>query len=380
MLTRSETASRLDPGYVPSVALAAPGLITASISALRHPLASVSFVAELDAAAMQRVRREARALASRHGPVDVEISYVATPDGEHLLASLRDLEGIDVTVVRRPLAAPIHRPRPTPVPPRHAEPAAQATGADPFGFDAEYHASWMPVLRFFFERYWRVSVSGIENVPAEGRLLIAANHSGAVPADAAMLATALELRHPARRRLRVLYDRFVDRLPWLAPAYRKFGAVPASLTNAEELLRRDEAVGLFPEGLAALEKSWQERYRLRRFKSGTARLAIRTRSPIVPVAVVGAEEAYPVVARLYRTGDLVGVPWIPVTPLFPLCGIAGVLPLPSKWSMRFCPPIYPPTPSAGGEDDAVRTLTARVRAAVEHALGDLLATRPGVFF
>jgi 1-acyl-sn-glycerol-3-phosphate acyltransferase len=235
-------------------------------------------------------------------------------------------------------------------------------------------------LRFFFERYWRIAAAGVEHVPATGSVIVAANHSGAVPADAAMLAAALALRHPARRRLRVLYDRFVDDLPWIAGPYRRFGAVPASLANAELLLARGEAVGLFPEGLAGLEKSWPERYRLRPFKSGAARLAIRTGSPIVPVAIVGAEEAYPVVARLYRTGDLVGLPWIPVTPLFPLCGLAGALPLPSRWYMRFCPPIQPPAVAPGEERDAIAALTARLRTAVDDALDDLLAHRRAIFW
>ncbi len=254
----------------------------------------------------------------------------------------------------------------------------QVGSADPFGVDRDYRRVWMPPLRFLFERYWRTEVSGIENVPTGGGVLIAANHSGAIPADAFMLAVALELHHPAQRCLRVLYDKFVDALPWIGPFYNRLGGVPSSFANAELMLRRGEALALFPEGIAGVEKRWHDRYQLQPFRSGTARLSLATGAPIVPVAIVGAEEAYPVVARLYRVGRLVGVPWIPVTPLFPLCGVAGAVPLPTKWRMRFCPPIHPPAASADAEK-AVEDLTAEVRSSIARALGDLLLTRRGVF-
>jgi 1-acyl-sn-glycerol-3-phosphate acyltransferase len=222
-------------------------------------------------------------------------------------------------------------------------------------------------------------VSGLEHVPASGPALVIANHSGAVPADAFMLAAALTLRHPARRSLRMLYDKFVDALPFIGELYRRLGAVSASLANAELLLRRGELVGLFPEGIAGVEKLCTERYRLRTFKTGTARLSVRTGSPVVPVAIVGAEEAYPVVARLYRAGNLVGLPWIPVTPFFPLCGVAGGLPLPTKWSMHFGAPILPPPDDGRPEEERVAVLTARIRDAVEASLAALLAKRGGIF-
>jgi 1-acyl-sn-glycerol-3-phosphate acyltransferase len=230
-----------------------------------------------------------------------------------------------------------------------------------------------------FEQYWRVDVTGLEHVPATGPALVVANHSGAVPADAFMLAAALELRHPQRRCLRVLFDKFVDALPLIGDLYRRLGAVTASLPNAERLLARGELVGLFPEGIAGVEKRCTERYRLRPFKTGTARLSVRTGSPIIPVAIVGAEEAYPVVARLYRAGRLVGLPWIPVTPLFPLCGVAGAIPLPTKWSMHFGEPILPPPADGRSEDVRVAELTSRVRDAIETSLGRLLAKRSGIF-
>src|SRR6185369_13825515 len=157
--------------------------------------------------------------------------------------------------------AALHRPTPVAVAPEPAPPPPRAPRADvdPFGLDLEFRSQVLPAFRFMFERYWRIDVTGLEHVPASGPALVVANHSGAVPADAFMLATALTLRHPARRCLRVLYDKFVDQLPVIGPLYRRLGAVRASLANAELLLRRGEVVGLFPEGIAGVEKLCTER-------------------------------------------------------------------------------------------------------------------------
>jgi 1-acyl-sn-glycerol-3-phosphate acyltransferase len=340
-----------------------------------HP--AVTFVAELDETTIARVRREALALRIRHRtPVTVELHYVADGAARALIATLADLATHEVQIVTTPIGGGATSPT---VPAAQLRPAAPTSEPDPFGLDRELRARSIPLFRFLFERYWRIEVSGIEHVPATGPALLVANHSGAVPADAFMLATALELRHPEPRCLRVLFDKFVDALPFIGELYRRLGGVTASFANAESLLRRGELVGLFPEGLAGAEKLYFERYRLRPFKTGTARLSLRTGSPIVPVAIVGAEEAYPVIARLYRAGRLVGLPWIPVTPLFPVCGVAGGLPLPSKWAMHFGAPILPPPADGRSEDERVTALTARVRAAIETSLHALLAKRVGIF-
>ena len=383
MLVRSEPQSVVparptSPADAPTSARRAMGLLAASLFPTDRAHPALTFVAELDEATIARVRREALALRIRHRtPVTVELRYVADATAAELIASLADLATHDVQIVARPiggeptlLAAPAPTPRAAP---------STAAAPDPFGLDPEFRARVIPLFRFVFERYWRIEVSGMENVPASGPALVVANHSGAVPADAFMLAMALELRHPQQRCLRVLFDKFVDALPFIGDLYRRLGGVTASLANAESLLRRGELVGLFPEGIAGVEKRFTERYRLRPFKTGTARLSVRTGSPIVPVAIVGAEEAYPVVARLYRAGRLVGLPWIPVTPLFPVCGLAGALPLPSKWAMHFGAPILPPPADGRSEDERVAELTARLRQAIETSLNGLLAKRVGIF-
>jgi len=403
------------------------GLLAATLRCDDVPYACATLVADLDATAVRRLRQDALAMRARYGrPITIEARFVASPEALALLATLDDLATHDIHVapsaiatlgrarldeVRASLhtpeaetvaapeaeaAAPVARePAPValePMPPA-AEPvplvleaataaprrAPRVSAPDPFGLDPDFRRGWLVPLRFVFERYWRVAVSGMENVPDDGPVLIVANHSGAVPADAFMLSVALELRRPART-LRVLYDRFVDALPVIGQAYRRLGAVSASLPNAEELLARGEAVGLFPEGIAGVEKRCTERYQLRPFKSGTARLAVRSGAPIVPVSIVGAEEAFPVIARLYRVGKLVGVPWIPITPTFPLCGLAGALPLPTRWSMHFGEPILAAPPREGySEEDRIAETTGRVRTAIEAGLTDLLAKRRGIF-
>jgi 1-acyl-sn-glycerol-3-phosphate acyltransferase len=378
MLARSESEDTIPQSPARGGERRARGLLAATIHLERDPLVAVSLVADLDAAAIARVRQAALVMRAREqSPVVIAVRYVADADAAALIATLDALAVHQIRVAPTVLAP---RPSASPAAPPTAAPSAAASAADdPFGLDPEFRARWIPPLRFFFERYWRVEVSGIEHVPSTGAALIAANHSGAVPADAVMLCIALELRHPARRCLRVLYDKFVDALPFLGPLYNRLGGISASSANAEAALRRGDLVGLFPEGIAGVEKRYTERYRLRPFKSGTARLSVRTGSPIVPVAIVGAEEAYPVVLRLYRAGNLVGLPWIPVTPLFPLCGVAGALPLPSKWYMRFGAPIEPAARDGQPEEDAVRALTARLEAAIARMVADLLAERRCAF-
>jgi 1-acyl-sn-glycerol-3-phosphate acyltransferase len=356
------------------------GLLAASIypnspTSAHHR--ALTFVADLDEAAIARVRRESLALRLRlQVPVTVELRYVADGVAAALVATLADLAAHQVDVVSTPIGGGrAERRVETPAP---AMPwAATELGPDPFGLDPDFRARAIPIFRFVFEQYWRIEVSGLEHVPAHGPALVVANHSGAVPADAFMIATALEIRKA--RCLRVLYDKFVDALPLIGEAYRRLGGVSASFPNAEQLLARGDLVGLFPEGIAGVEKRCTERYRLRPFKTGAARLSIRTGSPVIPVAIVGAEEAYPVIARLYRAGRLVGIPWIPLTPTFPLCGIAGALPLPTKWSMHFGVPITPPPMDGRSEDVRVAELTARIRTSIQSDLHALLAKRTGIF-
>ncbi len=216
-------------------------------------------------------------------------------------------------------------------------------GADPFGFDPAVRARVKPFFRFLYDYYWRVEVEGIENVPSTGPVLLAANHSGTLPFDAAMISLAVEDEHPAHRVVRMLYAKFVTDLPLVGGLFSRLGGVEASTSNGSVLLKRGEAVGIFPEGEEALGKPYHQAYCLRPFRTGVAHLSARVQAPVVPVAVIGAEETSRALFRIAQIPKMFRVPFIPVPSLFPLLGPLGLLPLPMKWRIRFGAPVYPIT-------------------------------------
>lgn len=250
---------------------------------------------------------------------------------------------------------------------------------DEFGLDPEFRARALPLFRLLYEKYWRVEAGGARHVPKSGPVIIVSNHSGALPFDATMIACALEeAKYP--RPTRFLYDRFVENLPWIPDFYRKAGGVVASHENAARLLEKGELVGLFPEGVAGLSKLYSERYVLQPFSGGFVRLALRFGAPVVPVAVVGAEEIYPLVGRLQAIGKMLGAPYLPVTPFFPLLGPLGLIPLPTKWRIRFGKPIVLGTTDHHRLDGtAVRVMAEQVRRRVQTMVRALLRERDSVF-
>jgi len=224
--------------------------------------------------------------------------------------------------------------------PRPGEAEEEGAAID-YGLDLNFRDSTRPFFRFLYEQYWRVDVTGIEHVPADGPVILVGNHSGGIPFDATMLAYALTFEPAGPHRvLRPLYDRFVENMAPVRHAYRKLGGAPANYAVADELLSRGEAVAIFPEGVGGVAKLYQDRYKLGHFSTSAARLSYRRRVPIVPFAVVGAEEIYPMIARSETLGSVIGAPYLPITPFFPLLGLAGVIPLPSKWHIVFGPRIY----------------------------------------
>jgi 1-acyl-sn-glycerol-3-phosphate acyltransferase len=217
---------------------------------------------------------------------------------------------------------------------------ARRNGADPFGFDPAMRERVKPLFRFLYKYYWRVEVEGIENVPAEGPVLLAANHSGTLPFDAAMISLAVEENHPSHRIVRMLYAKFVRELPAVGTFYQRLGGVEASTANGLTLLKRGEAVGIFPEGEQALGKPYHQAYCLRPFRTGVAHLSTRIQAPVVPVAVIGAEETTRALFRIPQLPEFLKVPFLPIPSLFP-CGPLGLIPLPTKWRIRFGTPVYP---------------------------------------
>jgi 1-acyl-sn-glycerol-3-phosphate acyltransferase len=254
---------------------------------------------------------------------------------------------------------------------------------DEWGFDEQFADAGLPFLEFLFERWWRVQVTGVRNVPSHGRALLVSNHAGSIfPWDGVMMGTAVLREHPLPRFTRFLVLNWAFDLPFVSVAMRKLGAVPASPYNAIRLLEQDELVGVFPEGVKGTGKDFADRYRLQRFgRGGFVEMALRTGSPIVPVATVGSEEIYPKIAEAGPLARLTGAPFFPITPTFPLLGPLGLVPLPSKWRIEFCEPIDTSAygPDATRDRALVFELSERVRDVIQEKVYENLVKRGSAF-
>ena len=204
----------------------------------------------------------------------------------------------------------------------------------------------MAALRPIAEKWFRLEVRGLENIPAEGGALVVSNHSGTVPLDGLM--TMLAVHDHAHRFLRPLGADLVFKMPVVSSLARKGGATLACVEDAERMLSGGELVGVWPEGFKGIGKPFSERYKLQRFgRGGFVSAALRTGVPIIPLSVVGAEEIYPLVGNMPSLARLLGVPYIPITPFFPWLGPLGMVPLPSKWILEFGEPIRTDSYDAG---------------------------------
>ena len=292
------------------------------------------------------------------------------------------------------------QPAPAPVAPEPARPRELAdrladfvaftrrrvTGeydVDEFGFDAELADNMLlPPLRQLFQKWFRVEVIGAHNLPEDTGALLVANHSGTFPVDAMMTAVAVRDHHPQGRFLRMLGADLVFKTPVVGSLARKSGQTLACNADAERLLRDGHLVGVWPEGFKGIGKPFRDRYKLQRFgRGGFVSAALRTGTPIVPCAIVGAEEIYPKIADLKPLARLFGFPYFPVTPLFPHLGPLGLVPLPSKWFIEFGEPIRTDEYGPGAEEDPMLmfNLTDQVRETIQQTLYRLLSQRNNVF-
>ncbi|MDQ1636556.1 MAG: hypothetical protein QOJ32_3365 [Frankiaceae bacterium] len=255
---------------------------------------------------------------------------------------------------------------------------------DEFGFDPDLTEHVLAtILRPVYEKWFRVETRGMENLPDEGGALVVGNHSGVIPVDAAMTTLAVYDHHPAHRHLRLLAADLVFQVPFLAPLARKAGNTLACQPDAERLLSAGELVGVWPEGFKGVGKPYSERYKLQRFgRGGFVSAALRTGVPIIPCSLVGAEEIYPMIGNLKTIARVVGLPYLPVTPTFPLLGPLGLIPLPSKWIIEFGEPVETASYGSAAADDpmTVFNLTDQVRETIQGTLYKLLMQRRSVFF
>ena len=252
---------------------------------------------------------------------------------------------------------------------------------DEFGFDPEVTEKFLlAALRPLADKWFRIEVRGIENIPAEGGALIVSNHSGTLPVDA-LMASVVVHDHTGRF-LRSLGADLVFRMPFIGEMARRGGATLACHEDAERMLSQGELVGVWPEGFKGIGKPFSQRYKLQRFgRGGFVSAALNTGVPIVPLSVVGAEEIFPLVGNLPNLARLLGVPYLPITPLFPWLGPLGLVPLPSKWLLEFGEPIRTDELGAGAAEDPmlVFNVTDQVRETIQQTLYNLLMKRESVW-
>jgi len=240
--------------------------------------------------------------------------------------------------------------------------ASRSTQVDPWGKDASLASSLRPLADLMYDSYWRVAVEGAENVPS-GPCIIVSNHAGALPLDGPMLHLVLRRERPDLPESRWLLEDQIFHAPFIGVLANRLGAVRASPENALRLLEEGRPVLVFPEGFQALSKPMHERYQLRRFgRGGYVKIAARAKVPIVPVAMVGGEEAMPLLAKL--PARALGLPYLPIT----------LPPLPVQWKIRFAPPIELDDAPADVESDLawVEQTNTRVRDTIDSMLLSLL--------
>jgi 1-acyl-sn-glycerol-3-phosphate acyltransferase len=260
---------------------------------------------------------------------------------------------------------------------------ARMTDTDDFGMDPLFIDQVRPVLDFLFDRWWRVQVSGVEQIPLGGgdRILFVSNRSGVLPYDGLIISHAVERNLPDTPRPRFLVADWFATLPFAQSTLTRLGGVRACRENAERLLRTGRSVVAFPEGQKGALKPFADRYRLQRFgRGGFVSVAVETRAVVVPVAVVGAEEAHPILFRSSLLERLLGVP-VPFTPTFPHLGPLGAVPLPSQWRIRFGAPMrFDDVPAERAQDPLyVNRTRERIRGTVQELLDEELPQRRSVF-
>jgi 1-acyl-sn-glycerol-3-phosphate acyltransferase len=253
---------------------------------------------------------------------------------------------------------------------------------DEFGMDEVSLRRVRPLLDLLYERYWRVEICGVERLPETGPALLVANRSGLLPYDGLMLAHGIERLHPYHERPRFLVADWLITLPFVQPYLARLGGVRACRENAERLLEAKRFVIAFPEGAKGAAKVFRERYRLKRFgRGGVVRVALEHGVPLYPVGLVGPEEAHPILFKEYSVARSLGLPFLPVTPTFPLMGPLGALPLPTKWIIRIGEPVLLDhlEPDAVDDELLVARLTEELRGKIQTLVDLGLSDRGSVW-
>jgi 1-acyl-sn-glycerol-3-phosphate acyltransferase len=249
-------------------------------------------------------------------------------------------------------------------------------GVDEFGLDLQWGRSALSVVGSLYKYYFRCEVSGIENVPS-GRVLLISNHSGQLPIDGAMIGSAIFFEGEPPRIVRSMVEKWTQTLPFVSVLFSRVGQVVGVPENARRLLEQEEAILVFPEGTKGISKPYSKRYQLQQFGLGFMRLALETNTPIVPVAVVGAEEQFINFANLSNVAKVLNMPSFPVVPQFVIPGLQW--PLPTKYRIYFGKPMT--FQGDADDDDAViEEKVWVVKTAIQSMVKHGLRERKGIFF
>jgi 1-acyl-sn-glycerol-3-phosphate acyltransferase len=249
-------------------------------------------------------------------------------------------------------------------------------GYDPWGFNPEIAKRLWSFGRRVYD-YFRPTIHGVENVPA-GRVLLIGNHSGQLPYDGLVVSVACLIEADPPRICRPMAERWFPTLPYVNELFMRSGVVVGDPINCRNILEADNAVLVFPEGAAGCGKVWADRYKLVRFGRGFMRLALQTNTPIVPFAVIGAEESIPSMFNASGLARLLGAPYLPVPPHLFLVGPLAYLPLPTRFQIHFGQPLHFEGPH-DDEDDVIEEKVEVVRGHIRRLIDEGLAQRTSVF-
>ncbi|TJY64763.1 acyltransferase family protein [Sinimarinibacterium sp. CAU 1509] len=230
-------------------------------------------------------------------------------------------------------------------------------GYDPWGYNENTAKFALGLVKWLYEHYFRVTTSGLENIPDHGRLLVVPNHSGQLPMDGVLIGYALATNPHGPRAARAMIERFFPTVPWLGNVLNAIGAVIGDPLNCSKMLEQEEVIIVFPEGVRGSGKLYKDRYQLQRFGNGFMHLALQHKTPIIPVGVVGCEETMPSLANISPLARMLGIPYVPVGPL---------LPLPARVHITFGEPMY-----FEGDSESEERVTERVEL-VKDRIRDLI--------
>lgn len=246
-------------------------------------------------------------------------------------------------------------------------------GVDAFGFDPQSIKDFAPMAVWLYRNYFRCEVTGAENIP-KGRMMVVANHSGQLPFDGLMIGTAFLLEGENPRLLRAMAERWSAELPFISSLFVRAGAVVGEVNSCLKLLEMNEAVIVFPEGVRGISRLFSERYKLLRFGHGFMRVALKSKTPIVPVSLIGAEEQAPAIANLKPLANLLGLPALPV--VFPQI---LPIPLPVKYRIHIGKPMMFDGDFTE-ETNVVSKYVGEVKSTIQSMLDEGLKQRHSIFF